>query len=311
MENQKVKMKFRDCDGVVREEELDLLEVNGAENLFMDFYYSYNMTSDDLVSIEIPEGIETLKEWAFTNLGTLETVVLPKTLKVINELAFEDCWALKMPELPPTLKVVYPNAFQTIFGSTIVLPKTLELFSGDSFGSAKLILDPQSPYFYQDDDGVIYTKDKKEVVWVPFDKEVIEIADGTTFIQSGAFNCRKYLKTVKLPESLKEIESFAFEGCEKLESFNIPSKVTSLNESVFSDCYNLTEFNIGPNISIIGDNAFSNCFQIKQIVIPKTVKELAYCTFEDWEEDQTIIIESKDCINSQNLATVAKVVFMN
>lgn len=284
MEDVKVKVQFRNYKDVVRTEKIWLSELNGSQEcssskIITNFKFSNHITTD-LISVELPEGIETIEESAFAGYRNLETIVLPNSLKVIENQAFSDCWNLKMPKLPPKIEKVDFCAFVSIEkDTTIELPKSLKSFDGMSFGEAKLIVNPKSPYFCQTEDGLIYSIDKKELIWAPIDIENATVAENTKVIQN-AFQNRFELKTVKLPDSVEKIEAYAFDDCNNLESFTIPSKLALLDEGIFYDT-GLTELLIPSNIESVESGAFGNCRRIKQITIPKTVKEISPYAFED------------------------------
>jgi hypothetical protein len=58
-------------------------------------------------------------------------------------------------------------------------------------------------------------------------------------IGTGAFQCCKYLETVKLPSQLERIGDYAFAYCDNLKSINIPSQITQLFDT-FINCKSLT-----------------------------------------------------------------------
>ena len=62
-----------------------------------------------------------------------------------------------------------------------------------------------------------------------------------TAIAENAFNSCKSLKTVTLPDSVKEIRASAFWGCTSLESIIIPASVTSIDKDAFKKCTSLKE----------------------------------------------------------------------
>lgn len=69
---------------------------------------------------------------------------------------------------------------------------------------------------YKEIDGVIYTKDMKNVVAVSLDKKNVVIHDGPVIIRRYAFTCCD-VESVILPDSISRIESHAFYGCRKLK----------------------------------------------------------------------------------------------
>lgn len=74
--------------------------------------------------------------------------------------------------------------------------------------------------YYCSIEGVIYTKDKKELVAYPAGKKdsVYRIADGTEYIRSGAFIGSEHLKKIQVPHSLRNermnANEYAFTGCD-------------------------------------------------------------------------------------------------
>lgn len=52
-------------------------------------------TRDDIVKVELPEGVRVIGEYAFEECINLEEVVCPDSLEVIEREAFVDCICLK------------------------------------------------------------------------------------------------------------------------------------------------------------------------------------------------------------------------
>lgn len=63
---------------------------------YMSYVPEYYMEEfRELITLDIPEGIEKIKREAFCKCFNLETVYFPLTLQSIEGLAFEDCKSLK------------------------------------------------------------------------------------------------------------------------------------------------------------------------------------------------------------------------
>lgn len=77
----------------------------------------------------------------------------------------------------------------------------------------------------KDDDGVLYSKDKKRILRAPSELEYYTIPEGVEIICTDAFHGCKQLKKIALPETLECIGRNAFAYCESLELFHIPSSV--------------------------------------------------------------------------------------
>lgn len=67
-------------------------------------------TRDDIVKVELPEGVRVIGEYAFAECINLEEVICPKTLEIIEREAFVDCICLKKVVCKETV-LISPSAF--------------------------------------------------------------------------------------------------------------------------------------------------------------------------------------------------------
>ena len=114
---------------------------------------------------------------------------------------------------------------------------------------------------YLSDNGVLYTKDKRELLMYPVGKKE-----------------REYI----IPEGVKIIGFGAFENCYNLVDVKIPNTVIMIYGRAFSNCINLSSIKISERVRYIGDFAFSNCINLKEITIPDGVTNIdpyvfSYC----------------------------------
>lgn len=84
--------------------------------------------SDDLnpvLKITVPEGVETLCDFAFCWCSTAQEITLPSTLKTIHDSAFFNCFDLKQINLPEGLNTIGYCAFGNCESLTAVtIPKS-------------------------------------------------------------------------------------------------------------------------------------------------------------------------------------------
>lgn len=104
----------------------------------------------------------------------------------------------------------------------------------------------------------------------------------------GAFYGLENLKTVVLPDGIKNISYLCFSGCKSLENINIPNSVRSIGASAFSSCGSLKEITIPEGVISIESSAFHGCTSINNITIPKSVTTIGKKAFNGWTADQTI-----------------------
>ncbi len=92
-------------------------------------YVAFN-GNDNLISIELPEGIASIGEYAFYNCTSLKTIEMPSSLKEIKKCAFIACESLRTiicwATTPPTIGY---SAFQHLIPETILVPsKSVEAY---------------------------------------------------------------------------------------------------------------------------------------------------------------------------------------
>lgn len=79
--------------------------------------------------------------------------------------------------------------------------------------------------------------------------ENVVIPEGVNLIGEESF-ADSMVKSVKIPDSVREIKSYAFRDCSSLERINIPSSVTFIANTAFWGCENLEFIEISPNVYI-------------------------------------------------------------
>ncbi len=87
------------------------------------------------------------------------------------------------------------------------------------------------------------------------------------------------VKTLELPENLKEIGDDAFYRYNCLSSIVIPSGVTSIGDCAFYECNLLTDVDIPEGVTYIGNNVFDYCYNLDNINLPKSVTHIGNRTF--------------------------------
>jgi len=66
----------------------------------------------NLVSIDIPKGVEAISIKAFKGCNSLKSVIIPDSVKYIHNWAFSECTSLESVIIPSSVKVIYPEAFK-------------------------------------------------------------------------------------------------------------------------------------------------------------------------------------------------------
>lgn len=256
--------------------------------------------------------------------AAITSVSLPEKLTTIGMYAFKDCTAVKAITLPPALIHIEPGAFENCTGLTeLVLPESLLTIGGAAFEGCtglteitvpKLVYEMYYPFdrctslqsihasdenlTFSSVDGVLYNKEKTELVFYPRGRKgpyqvpggVTAIGDGSmrdctgltaitlpatvTSIGSSAFNGCTNLKSVTLPEGLEEIGCYTFRGCAALKQINIPENVSEIGWYAFEDCTALTEIVLPKKLSCLDDDTFSGCTGLTKVTFPAGLTQI-------------------------------------
>lgn len=100
--------------------------------------------------------------------------------------------------------------------------------------------------------------------------------DGRTVtkIGKGAFLSNQTIKSIVLPDSVREIEEKAFSGCVRLQSVTFSKQLYRIGTGAFENCSSLSAAILPEGLSSIAPWAFANCTRLTSISIPGSVTEV-------------------------------------
>ncbi len=156
--------------------------------------------------------------------------------------------------------------------TSITIPEGVTSIGGDAFyrcdSLTSIIVEPNNQN-YSDDNGVLFNKNKTEIIQYPAGKTETEyrIPEGVTSIGFSAFEYCDSLTSVTIPETVTTIGSSAFYNCDSLTNITIPKGVTSIGRIAFFDCDSLTSITIPEGVTSIGDCVFCSCDSLTSITV--------------------------------------------
>lgn len=189
--------------------------------------FASQISRNDIKHIKINEGIEKIgvEKSVFYGLVNLEDIEFPNSLNEIGYYCFSGCTSLKNISLPKNLERLTWASFAGCTSlTTVTLPKSLMDSGANSFvrcTSLTEILVEQGNTKYTSVDGILYSKDKTELVAYPVgktDKE-FDVPTYVTKLGWGAFDGNQNLEKIVIPDSVTEIEGALFQGCEKAKIY--------------------------------------------------------------------------------------------
>ena len=179
----------------------------------------------NLVSVEIPNSITKIEDDVFNGCTKLKSIKIPNGVTEIGDRSFSGCTSLASIKIPDSVLKIGRDAFKRCNNLTsIVIPSNVRSIDDSAFidctGIINIFVDSHSP-FYCDDDGVLYTKDKSELLFVPYKYVYFFVPNTVTKIKKGAFIDRTSLTSIEIPKSVTAIEKGSFNGCTNLREIYI------------------------------------------------------------------------------------------
>ena len=218
--------------------------------------YAFQKTS--LTSVNIPDNVETIEVYAFSNARQLQELHLPDSLTSLGRYAFEECRSLRTVKIPTKLKEIPWYAFQ--YCSSL---QSVELH--DSITGI-------GDYAFRN-----------------CDLREITLPKSTTWVGGYAFYGNANLSKVTLNEGLVDIWTYAFQNT-AIDTLNCPPTLRNIYSNAFRDCTNLRQINLNEGLTRIESGALANN-KATEIVLPSSLEYCAGGAFYDC--DSLITIEAR------------------
>jgi len=223
----------------------------------------------NLETVTIPDSVTTIGEGAFYSCPLLTNITLPKNIKEISNRLFQGAKSLTSMKVPDGVTSIGDYAFGECFSlKTLILPDSIEKIGTEAFAGTKI--------------------------------EELNIPEGIKYIEHRAFTSMVALKEVKIPDNWTSIDFDDFRGCSGIEEIYIPDRIKSIGEDAFLGCSNLKSIIIPPSVKSIDTGAFSWCENLTAVFIPSSVEYIAPFTFTYSPNAFIIVDENNPVYSSEN-----------
>ena len=197
--------------------------------------YTYNLVIPSTID---GKTVTEIDSYAFYNADIAGSVTIPNTVKKINSLAFYYCDRISSIKIGSGVTSIGESAFVLTYNN-----KSYEVDANN-----------QS---YTSVDGVIFSKDKKQICFYPQAKE------GTSY---------------SIPSTVETVGDYCFANSVALESITMSNSVKTLEYAAFAECSKLKNIILSTNLETIGGYVF-NKLPIESITIPAKVSKIDATAF--------------------------------
>ena len=221
--------------------------INGLDSLMSNRPALYLNGAKVEGEVVIPEGVETIPDYAFYGQTGITSITIPAGVTSIGNSAFDNC---------KNLTSVY--------------------YLGDIAGwcgiSGLDSLMSKAPALY-----INGAKVEGELV----------IPDGVETIPAYAFYGQTGITSITIPAGVTSIGNSAFDNCKNLTSIVIPAGVTSIGDFAFSSCSGLTSIVIPNSVTRIESWAFVGCYALESVYYDGTEGQWLQINIDDPNDDLT------------------------
>ena len=283
-----------------------------------DLYYNitsssapYTVEVDDATSsitiATIPEtvtyngttySVTTIGDYAFMGCSSLTSVTIPNSVTSIGSSAFHSCSSIASITIPNSVTSIRGMTFAYCDSLTsVIIPNSVTSIGGSAFFACRSLSSIAIP------DGVTSIGDwaftactfvngefknnsslnaESNNYW---GAEIVDVdIDGLLIRSDTVIDCRPYVISATIPNSVTCIGNDAFGDCFSLTSVTIPNSVTSIEDYAFYYCSSLTSITIPNSVTSIGLLAFAGCSSLASMVV-----ESSNSTYDSRENCNAII----------------------
>lgn len=248
-----------------------LLAYRGADTevAIPDGVTNVSYLNANVTKVAVPEGVTSLSAGAFENCAALSEIQLPASLTSLGENCFSNCTNLTNFTVPAGLASMGDGCFSGCL--------SMKAYDVDS-----------ANVNFSVDQGVLYDKIRKWLLWYPCDSDMTAytMSYGPVKIAEGAVQHARNLVTfdASAAEGVTTFSDYAFADCPNLTTVKVTNSFVGLGDHVFANCTALAEFEIKYTVTEIGEYCFRNCTSLKSMTLDSPVSKIGIGAFDGMTE---------------------------
>ncbi len=300
------------------------------------------LNCNKLQPIRLPESLVTVGSNAFYFQDV--QLPLPPNIETIGYMAFykaeffdENGEKASVINIPEKVKTIGKEAFlgSSVAGETayVSIPASVESIGADAFSYPVFDVDPSNAYYSSDELGVLFDKDKTNIIRVPYYTDKIEyiIPDTVTAIEPSAFGTRDFSKII-IPASLTSIGDASFKNCSETvfevdednlyyasdekgalydKNFTtlikypqiegdtdvvLPESVEIIEKYAFYKNRIITSLTMSDNVVEIRERALSECDSLQEIHFSENLQTLGDYVFHGTNQNAFTVLDIPDSV---------------
>lgn len=245
--------------------------------------YKLLLNGNEISELIIPQTVESINEWTFSNCSSLKCVKMHPQVKQVLEGAFYRCCELSNVVIDGELNIIGKYAFYQCENlESISMPHSITRIGTEAFNGCKKLSSITIPNGLSVINELTFSNCiSLEDVYIPDNVKTIEkqafrncqglkhvdIGDGVVGIRSYAFQNCNQISTIEWGENIQTIGRGAFAGCSNLLSVKLSENVSEIDHEAFYGCSLIQLFVVGKGISYLGDRIFDECNQLMSVIV--------------------------------------------
>lgn len=228
--------------------------------------------------------VTSIGDFIFMYRDSLTSITIPNSVTSIGYRAFYNCSSLE----------------SIAFGNNVTSIGEDALYG--CYSLTDITVSSANPS-YSSEDGVLFNKDKTELIQYPLGKTetAYTIPSGVISIRNAAFSgCA--LESITIPDSVTSIGNSAFSWCASLTSVTLGNRVESIGERAFYWCTSLENITIPGSVTTIGNSAFERCSALSDLTLCDGVKSIGDSAFAETALTEVFIPSSVETISAYAFA---------
>lgn len=277
-----------------------------------DYAFGNQFTKFTNIDLVLPNSVETIGKYSFYNSG-IKKITFSDNLISMGWKAFYNNIYLTDVKLPKKLQTIGPSAFSYANLGSVHVYNDIDLSNINralQMAQVTEITLEDDNEKYVSDDGVIYTKDYKTLVYIPGNyshstlivnencEEIRHITGNENFtidmsktkikkINEDCYNLGARSKII-FPECLEEIGEAVFNSI-RWEELVLPEGLKKLGTNAFANA-EFKSIKLPSTLEYIGDGCFSHSY-LNSIEIPKNVKYIGRGAFSNNNNMKSLVVD--------------------